>query len=104
VGGGGADPGTVQPPGDAFHCPGAASPNRGAAALAGTTSDTISAGRKQKNPNRNHKRNERPLCNAMAAGMHASPISTARKTSENVPEYSRPLTLKWKTWVTMPRR
>ncbi len=53
----------------------------------------INAGKKQKKPNRNHNTNERPLCDAMAAGMSASATANARKTKEKVPEYERPLTV-----------
>jgi hypothetical protein len=39
------------------------------------TIETISAGRKQKRPKRNHNANGRPLRDAITAGMHANPIA-----------------------------
>jgi hypothetical protein len=91
--GGGTDPGGVHAPGCAPHCPAPALPNCGPAFRSEITSEMISAGKKQKKPNRNHNTNERPLCDAMAAGMSASATANARKTKENVPEYERPLTV-----------
>ena len=48
--------------------------------------DTISAGRKQSRPNRNHNANGRPLRDAMNAGMHANPTPTMIQTTKNSAE------------------
>jgi len=53
----------------------------------------MSAGRKQRKPNRYHNRNDRPLRDAMAAGMSANANASAIPNSENAPEYERPLTV-----------
>ena len=57
------------------------------------TIETTRAGRKHKKPNRNHNKNERPLRDAMAAGISASASAIAIPTAENAPEYERPLTV-----------
>ena len=51
------------------------------------------AGRKQKNPNRSHNPNERPLRDAIIAGMKANAAASTRPKSENAAEYERPLTV-----------
>jgi hypothetical protein len=43
------------------------------------TSDTMSAGTKQNNPNSHHKTNGRPLLDAIAAGIHASATATTNQ-------------------------
>jgi len=55
------------------------------------TIETISAGRKQNKPKRNHSANGRPFRDAITAGMHASPTATMNHTTKKAAE--RPLLL-----------
>jgi hypothetical protein len=50
------------------------------------TIDTMSAGRKQKKPNSHHKMNGRPLLDAIAPGIHASPTAMANQMTKKTAE------------------
>ena len=50
------------------------------------TIDTMSAGRKQNKPNSHHKMNGRPLLDAIAPGMHASPATTTNQIIQKAAE------------------